>query len=146
MTIKEIAKQVGLKPHTVRYYESLGLIKPIRKENNYREYTEQDLYKLQSIIVLQHASFDLKSIQLIMESMELEASEECNQRVNALFYNKIDELTLKIKHFKALIKLLKAVPLAPDAQTFNDNKPQIEKDIALLINNTYHELRKDLKQ
>lgn len=41
--ISEIAKLTGLSVPTLRYYEELGLLKPQRLANNYREFSEADL-------------------------------------------------------------------------------------------------------
>ena len=38
MTIKEVEAHTGLARANIRYYESQGLISPVRRENGYREY------------------------------------------------------------------------------------------------------------
>jgi DNA-binding transcriptional MerR regulator len=44
MTINEISVLCGLSPHTLRYYEKVGLLLSVaRKPNGHRSYTEQDL-------------------------------------------------------------------------------------------------------
>ncbi len=43
-TIQEISKLIGLSIHTLRYYEKIGLIKPVRRNHSgYRCYTERDI-------------------------------------------------------------------------------------------------------
>ena len=42
MTIKEVESRTELVRANIRYYESQGLISPVRRENGYREYTQQD--------------------------------------------------------------------------------------------------------
>ena len=46
MNIGEVASRSGLPPKTIRYYEDIGLIKPMRGENGYRAFREEDLHKL----------------------------------------------------------------------------------------------------
>ena len=46
MNIGEIATQSGLPAKTIRYYEEIGLIKPLRDTNGYRAFRQQDLHKL----------------------------------------------------------------------------------------------------
>jgi len=42
--IKEFAKQCGLSPHTLRYYEKIGLLPVIdRTDSNHRRYSERDV-------------------------------------------------------------------------------------------------------
>lgn len=46
MNIGQAAVQCGLPPKTIRYYEEIGLISPIRRPNGYRDYGDQDLHEL----------------------------------------------------------------------------------------------------
>ncbi|MFW7394469.1 MerR family DNA-binding transcriptional regulator, partial [Vagococcus fluvialis] len=43
MKIKDIANLAEISKESIRYYESLGLLKPVRNQNGYREYSESDL-------------------------------------------------------------------------------------------------------
>ncbi len=46
MNIGETANLSGLPPKTIRYYEDIDLIKPLRDNNGYRAFRESDLHKL----------------------------------------------------------------------------------------------------
>jgi Cu(I)-responsive transcriptional regulator len=46
MNISEVAQRTDLPPKTIRYYEDIGLIRPERRENGYRVFSEADLHKL----------------------------------------------------------------------------------------------------
>ena len=46
MNIKEVAARAGLPAKTIRYYEEIGLIRPLRAANGYRSFRESDLHKL----------------------------------------------------------------------------------------------------
>ena len=53
MKIKEVENRVGMTRANIRYYEKEGLLSTtIRNENNYREYTEEDVEQLQKIKIL----------------------------------------------------------------------------------------------
>jgi len=41
--ISEVAFITGLSIPTLRYYETLGLLKPVRQANNYRVFTDKEL-------------------------------------------------------------------------------------------------------
>ena len=50
MKIKEVCERTGLTRRAVRFYEEKGLISPeIREENEYRDYTETDVRRLQLV-------------------------------------------------------------------------------------------------
>lgn len=46
MNIGEAALRAGLPVKTIRYYEDVGLVRPERAENGYRDYAEEDLQRL----------------------------------------------------------------------------------------------------
>jgi Cu(I)-responsive transcriptional regulator len=46
MNISETAKRAGLPAKTIRYYEDIGLVKPLRDTNGYRAFRESDTHKL----------------------------------------------------------------------------------------------------
>ena len=50
MNTKDAAEKIGLTKKAIKYYEGEGLIMPLKNiENNYREYTCQDVIKLNLI-------------------------------------------------------------------------------------------------
>ena len=46
MNIKEASGKSGLPAKTIRYYEDIGLIKPLRDSNGYRAFRDSDVHKL----------------------------------------------------------------------------------------------------
>lgn len=46
MNIGDIAEASGVPAKTIRYYEDIGLVRPARRENGYRDFAEPDLHKL----------------------------------------------------------------------------------------------------
>lgn len=46
MNISEAGRRAGLPPKTIRFYEDIGLIRPERMENGYRDFSEEDLHRL----------------------------------------------------------------------------------------------------
>ncbi len=46
MNIGEVSHRSGLPAKTIRYYEDIGLILPLRDANGYRAFRESDLHKL----------------------------------------------------------------------------------------------------
>lgn len=46
MNIGEVSKKAGLPVKTIRYYEDIGLIKPMRDANGYRSFGDSDMHKL----------------------------------------------------------------------------------------------------
>lgn len=46
MNIGEVSKKAGLPVKTIRYYEDIGLITPMRDANGYRSFADSDMHKL----------------------------------------------------------------------------------------------------
>ena len=52
MQIKEVQEKLKISSYTLRYYEKMGLIQPYRDENGYRNYSEEDIHKIERIMFL----------------------------------------------------------------------------------------------
>ncbi len=46
MNIGDVAKAAGVPAKTIRYYEEIGLIRPLRGGNGYRAFRDTDVHKL----------------------------------------------------------------------------------------------------
>ncbi|NOD97021.1 Cu(I)-responsive transcriptional regulator [Ruegeria sp. HKCCD6228] len=46
MNIGDVSARTGLPAKTIRYYEDIDLIKPLRDDNGYRRFRDQDVHKL----------------------------------------------------------------------------------------------------
>ncbi len=99
MNIKEAQSCTGLKKANIRYYEQEGLLTPTRNtQNNYREYTDQDIEILNKIRFLRTLGFSIQDIRSL-QSEETTLSCLLDQRVHAL-NNEISQL----EHIRQLCK------------------------------------------
>lgn len=67
MTIGQLAELLELSPHTLRYYEKIGLIRDVDRVGGRRRYTKQDLKWLEFILRLKGTGMPLKQIQRYSE-------------------------------------------------------------------------------
>ena len=60
MNVSEVARKVGIAPTAVRFYERRGVL-PVaaRRENGYREYTDDDLCRLRLVVSLRSLGLDV---------------------------------------------------------------------------------------
>lgn len=64
LEISEVSKLTKLKPHTLRYYESIGLIKNIKRNSSgKRIYSEQDLKWLKMINRLRATGMNINKMK-----------------------------------------------------------------------------------
>lgn len=67
--IRQVSKRFGISPRTLRYYEQIGLISSVKKENSaYRTYDEDTIARLRQIVVLRKLRIPLKQIARILVS------------------------------------------------------------------------------
>lgn len=83
MTIKELERQTGLPRTTIRFYEQEGLIAPERRENNYRDYSEEDAATLEKIKLLRKLSLEVGNISRL-KAGELTLSQALREQAAVL--------------------------------------------------------------
>ena len=91
MQIGEVSKLTGLSYHTLRYYEKVGLIRNIsRNEQDKREYTEKDVEWINFLVSLKKAKMPLSEFARYAELYYCSDScTECiTERVNLLEVHK----------------------------------------------------------
>lgn len=72
MTIKEVAKQFGLTPDTLRYYEKVGLIGPIKKTpSGIRNFDEEDLKRIEFVKCMRSAELPVDVLVTYLKLFEL---------------------------------------------------------------------------
>lgn len=63
MTIAELERRSGLTRANIRFYEAEGLLRPARRENGYRDYSEEDLALLLRVRLLRELGLPLAVIR-----------------------------------------------------------------------------------
>ena len=68
MQIKEVQEKLKISSYTLRYYEKMGLIQPYRDENSYRNYSEEDIHKIERIMFLRDINVPIEDIKDILDN------------------------------------------------------------------------------
>lgn len=72
-SVNKLAKLAGVSVRTLHYYDEVGLLVPVRKaSNNYREYGEPELLRLQQILFFKELEFPIEEIIKIMKSKDFD--------------------------------------------------------------------------
>ena len=67
MKVSEVASLVGVTPHTVRYYTSIGLLVPaVDPGNGYRRFKNVDVHRLRFVLRAKRLGFHLDEIVEIL--------------------------------------------------------------------------------
>lgn len=108
MLIHELSKRTGLSIHTLRYYENYGLLKGESDEkvktNNYKNYDESLIEKIEVIKGAKEVGFTLSEIKFLLDSWY--NNQLSTEKKIEVVTNKIQEIDAKINQFKQVKKLL----------------------------------------
>jgi MerR family redox-sensitive transcriptional activator SoxR len=63
LTISEVARQVGLQPSAIRYYEQIGILLPAQRISGQRRYDATALHRLAVIQRARQTGFSLEEIR-----------------------------------------------------------------------------------
>ena len=98
-SIGEMAKLNFISPHTLRYYDKIGLLKPshINEETGYRYYSYKDFLFLDAIQYLRHFGMSLDEIKVQFDSRTVEGTLE-------LYEKQLDKLHENIEALKNIEK------------------------------------------
>ena len=70
MKIGDVAEASGLSAKTIRYYEDIGLVRPVRGENGYRAFVETDVHKLTFLARARSLGFSIKDCRTLLSLYE----------------------------------------------------------------------------
>ena len=70
MNIGDVATRTGLPAKTIRYYEDIELIKPLRDDNGYRRFRESDVHKLNFLGRARALGFTIEDCRTLMALYE----------------------------------------------------------------------------
>ena len=108
MLINELSKQTGVPIPTLRYYENYGLFKGASNEkvttNNYKNYDESIIEKVEMIKGAKEAGFSLSEIKKLIDSWYNKRLSR-NTKVE-IVTDKINEIDSKIDQLKKVRRLL----------------------------------------
>ena len=107
MNIGEAADITGLPAKTIRYYEDIGLIRPARAANGYRDYDDKDVHRLAFIQRSRSLGFTIDECRSLLSLYE--DKERASSDVKALAMDKIREIDRKLLELESLSGTLKTL-------------------------------------
>ena len=101
LTVHEVSELAGISVRTLHHYDAIGLLEPrARTEAGYRLYDDQDLMRLQQILLFRELEFPLADIRRIIESPDFDKDRALKQQIRLL--------ELKREHIDNLIGMAKS--------------------------------------
>jgi MerR family redox-sensitive transcriptional activator SoxR len=106
LTITHVAEQAGIRPSTIRYYESIGLLPPPVRVSGRRRYDEGVLQHLAIIATAQRMGFTIAQIGTLLHGFDAETPAWV--RWQTLARDKLPEIDALITHAQGMKRLLEA--------------------------------------
>ncbi|WP_417462900.1 MerR family transcriptional regulator [Kordiimonas sp.] len=95
MNIGEVAAKCGLRPKTIRYYESRGFVQPVRSGNGYRNYSAQDLQQLRFLAQMRRLGLPLSECRKLLFKTKTDAPDA--KTISQLFREHLKNVTRDIQ-------------------------------------------------
>ena len=103
-SVKQLAELAAVGRRTLHYYDEIGLLKPSsRGDNDYRQYDDASLFRLQQILFYREMGLDLQQIKAILDDPDFDL-------VSALQSHR-HTLQAKIKRLQTLVQTIDATIL-----------------------------------
>ena len=104
MNISDVAKVSGLPPKTIRYYEEIGLVRPARTANGYRDFGDSDAHKLSFLARARSLGFGIEDCRTLMGLYENDDRASADVKVIAEDHiSRIDEKISELKAMRATL-------------------------------------------
>ena len=104
--INEIAKLYNIKSDSLRYYEEVGLIHPLRSKSNYRLYTLNDIYILNIIRDCLKLGYDTSQIKEYLDHRSVNNTIAFLKEEEKLIQRQIQELNKTLSSIQTRIESL----------------------------------------
>ena len=100
MQIREVAESAGLPAKTIRYYEDIGLVRPERRENGYRDYSTTDIHRLRFLQRARGLGFSIDDCRALLSLYDEKERESAD--VRAIAEAHLEEIDRKIRELQSL--------------------------------------------
>lgn len=136
-TVNKLAKLARVSTRTLRYYDELGLLSPVRTSSNgYRIYGEKEVDRLQQILFYRELGVSLEEIKKILSSKDFYGEAALESHLSALLAKR-KQLDLLIANVEKTIKATKGETTMSDQEKFegfvqkmvDDNEKQYGEEI-----------------
>ena len=100
MNIGDVADRSGLPQKTIRYYEDIGLVRPARSANGYRQFREADLHKLTFLGRARALGFSIEDCRTLLGLYEDDTRESA--AVKSVAEDHLAEIDRKIAQLQSM--------------------------------------------
>lgn len=104
MNIGQVAGISGLKPTAIRFYENVGLVKPERLDNGYRNYSDADVHTLVFLQRARSLGFGMDDCRSLLSLYE--DRDRASADVKSIALEHLDQVDRKLAELTSLRSVL----------------------------------------
>ncbi len=104
-SISDISKMFGINPSKIRYYETVGIIPKIKKKNNKRYFTEENLEFIKVIFCLKKTGMSLVKIKEYVDLCKI-GNDSIEKRYEIIL-NQKNDIIKQIEELKECLNFIK---------------------------------------
>ncbi|WP_433784359.1 MerR family transcriptional regulator [Actinomycetospora sp. CA-101289] len=116
-TVGQVAERSGVTVRTLHHYDEIGLLRPSRRSaSGYRLYTDEDLVRLQHVVVYRRLGFALEEVAVLLDDPGADVAAHL-RRQRAAVMSRLDELGELVTAIdRALEAEVSGMQLTPEEQ------------------------------
>jgi MerR family redox-sensitive transcriptional activator SoxR len=118
LTISEVARQAGLRPSAIRYYEQIGILPAAQRVSGQRKYGLSTVYQLTVLRRAQEAGFTLEEIRRLFSGFQ--SSTPLSARWRELAERKQIELDIELTGIQKKKNLLSHLQMGCQCDTVSE--------------------------
>ena len=123
-TISQIAEKLHITTNKIRFYEKKGLLTPMREsQNRYRKFGEEDIFRLETILLYRSLGLSIEAIQNILQ---------CNKKENYLTHMQNQWMAVN-NEIHRLSEIRKSLEMVLDKVYEETEGQDLEKDFLKII-------------
>jgi MerR family transcriptional regulator, redox-sensitive transcriptional activator SoxR len=118
LTISQVARQAGLRPSAIRYYEAMKVLAPARRVSGQRRYGAATVHRLAVVRRAQEAGFTLEEIRRLFFGFDEKAP--VSARWKKIAESKIAELDARMAQIRSMKELLERLQMRCQCMTVEE--------------------------
>ncbi len=104
MGIKEVSEKFGISQDTLRFYEKIGIIRPVTRKNGIRQYGEKELANIEFVVCMRNAGLPIDA--LIKYIKLFDKGDETMDERRQLLIDQREKLKQKIEEMNVALEKL----------------------------------------
>ena len=104
MTIKQVSEKYQVSEDTLRYYEKIGVLRPVPRKNGIRCYGQKELDNIEFVLCMRAAGLSVETLERYMQLFEMGDSTAEQRR--QILIDQRNSLVKKLEQMQEALKRL----------------------------------------